>query len=138
MTCWNAAGVGRQGAALAELGEAGAAEAAALDARWRAAQGDKAGAVALLEEAAKKYPESLGVRVALSHIRLGDGSPSEVIESALRSVLELDPANAQAKHNLEVLLRNTGTWVEGVIDSSNLPDGRTGNRHAIQALPRSW
>ena len=112
------AGVARQVAALAELGEAGAAEAAALEGRWRAAQGDQAGAAALLEEAARKYPESVGVRVALSHVRLADGSPPEVLESALKAVLELDPANAQAKHNLEVLYRNTGRWLAGVIDQT--------------------
>jgi hypothetical protein len=35
---------------------------------------------------------------------------------AFRGVLEVDPANAQARHNLEVLYRRTGRWVEGVID----------------------
>jgi hypothetical protein len=39
-----------------------------------------------------------------------------VLEAAFRSVLELDPDNAHARHNLEVLLQNTGRWVEGVID----------------------
>jgi hypothetical protein len=39
-----------------------------------------------------------------------------VLEAALRDILELDPKNMQARHNLEVLYRNTGRWVEGVLD----------------------
>jgi len=31
------------------------------------------------------------------------------------------PANAQARHNLEILMRNTGRWVEGVIDPAGGP-----------------
>jgi hypothetical protein len=68
--------------------------------------------------AAREFPQSVGVRVALSHVRLAEGAPPEVLEAAFRSVLELDPTNAQAKHNLEVLMRNTGRWLEGVIDST--------------------
>jgi glycosyltransferase involved in cell wall biosynthesis len=113
----SAAGVARQAAALRDLGPGGAAEAAVLDARWRAAGGDPAGAAALLEAAAGAFPDSVAVRVALSHARLADGSGPEVLEGAFRAVLELDPGNAQARHNLRVLYRATGRWVEGVIDA---------------------
>jgi ferric-dicitrate binding protein FerR (iron transport regulator) len=61
---------------------------------------------------------SVAVRVALWHVRLADGSSPEAIEAALQGVLEVDPNNAQARHNLRVLLRNTGRWVEGVVDGS--------------------
>ena len=58
----------------------------------------------------------MGVRVVLSHVRLAEGAPPEVLEAAFKSVLELDPANEQARHNMEVLMRNTGRSIEGVID----------------------
>jgi hypothetical protein len=66
--------------------------------------------------AAREFPQSVGVRVALSHVRLAEGAAPEVLEAAFKSVLELDPTNAQARHNMEVLMRTTGRWVEGVID----------------------
>jgi glycosyltransferase involved in cell wall biosynthesis len=112
----NAGGVAVQGAALRELGPEGAAEAAVLDGRWLLARKDHAGAAAVLEAAAREFPHSVGVRVALSHVRLAEGAAPEVLEAAFKSVLELDPANAQARHNLEVLMRNTGRLIEGVID----------------------
>jgi tetratricopeptide (TPR) repeat protein len=112
----NAAGIAAQVDALRGLGPEGAAEAAVLEARSRLARKDHVGAAAVLEAAVREFPASVGVRVALSHVRLADGSPPEVLEAALRSILELDPRNAQAKHNLQVLMRNTGRWIEGVID----------------------
>ena len=114
----NAAGLERQVAALEEAGEAGAAEAAVLRARWKAAQGDHGGAVAVLEEAIQKMPRALGVRVALTHIHIAADAPPEVLEPAFRGVLELDPNNTQARHNLEVLYRKTGRWIEGVLDGA--------------------
>jgi hypothetical protein len=58
----------------------------------------------------------VSLRITMSHVRLADGSPPEVLEAAFRAVLELDPNNTQARHNLQVLLRNTGRHIEGVID----------------------
>jgi hypothetical protein len=116
--------VGVRAAALRELGPEGEAEAAVLESRRLGARGDHAGAVSVLEAAAKGFPRSVGVRVALSPARLAQGAPPEALEAAFRGVLELDPANAQAKHNLEVLMRNTGRFVEGVIDPP--PGGRHG------------
>jgi tetratricopeptide (TPR) repeat protein len=98
------------------MGPEGAVEAVNLDARWRIAQKDFAGAAARLEAAIREHPDSVSLRITLSHVRLGDGSPPEVLEAAFRSILELDPNNAQARHNLQVLMRNTGRWIEGVID----------------------
>jgi glycosyltransferase involved in cell wall biosynthesis/tetratricopeptide (TPR) repeat protein len=112
----NMAGVARQVAALRELKTEGLLEAAILDARRLAAQSEFAGAIAILKEYDKQFPRSVGIRVAMSHIRLADGSPSDVLEDSLRSVLEIDPGNSQARHNLEVLYRSTGRWIEGVND----------------------
>jgi glycosyltransferase involved in cell wall biosynthesis len=119
----NAAGVEAEVAALRELGPEGAAEAAVLDARRLGKAGDHAAAAAVLEEAAREFPHAVGVRVALSHARLAADAPPEVLEAAFKGVLELDPANAQARHNLEVLYRKTGRWVEGVIYSNEPPGG---------------
>jgi tetratricopeptide (TPR) repeat protein len=115
----NAAGLERQVAALAGLGESGAVEAAVLSARWKGSRGDRAGAVAGLEEAIRARPASLGLRVALSHTLIHADAPPEELESAFRGVLEVDPNNAQAKHNLEILYRKTGRWLEGVIDHTH-------------------
>jgi glycosyltransferase involved in cell wall biosynthesis/Tfp pilus assembly protein PilF/predicted O-methyltransferase YrrM len=112
----NAAGVARQVDALRSMGSDGAVEGVILDARWRLSQKDHVGAAAIVEAAVREFPTSVGVRVALSHVRFADGSPPEVIEAALMAILELDPNNPQAKHNLQVLLRNTGRWIEGVIE----------------------
>jgi tetratricopeptide (TPR) repeat protein len=117
----NAPGVDRQVAALEALGEEGSAEAAVLAARWKAAQGDHAGAAAVLEDAIGRMPRALGVRVTLSHIHIAASSHPEVLERAFRGVLELDPNNAQARYNLEVLYRKIGRWVEGVLDGSPPP-----------------
>jgi glycosyltransferase involved in cell wall biosynthesis/tetratricopeptide (TPR) repeat protein/predicted O-methyltransferase YrrM len=112
----NAAGVARQVDALRGLGSDGAVEAAILEGRWRLSQKDHAGAAGILEAAVREFPTSVGARVALSHVRLADGSLPEIIEAALRAILELDPNNPQAWHNLQVLMRSTGRWIEGVIE----------------------
>jgi hypothetical protein len=44
------------------------------------------------------------------------GATEAELEPAIRAVLDVDPKHAQGRHNLEVLLRKTGRWVEGVID----------------------
>jgi hypothetical protein len=78
--------------------------------------GDHAAASTLLAHAAERHPNSVGVFVALSHARIAADAPPDVLEETFRAVLRLDPRNAQARHNLEVLYRKTGRWVEGVID----------------------
>jgi glycosyltransferase involved in cell wall biosynthesis/tetratricopeptide (TPR) repeat protein/predicted O-methyltransferase YrrM len=119
----NGAGLDRQIAALEAAGETGAAEAAVLAARWNSARGDYPGAVAVLEIAVRRWPRSLGVRVALSHAHIAADSPPDVLEPAFRGVLELDPHNAQARGNLEVLYRKTGRWLEGVRDPNAPAEG---------------
>jgi tetratricopeptide (TPR) repeat protein len=115
----NRAALDRQVAELEGMGETGAAEAAVLSARWQAARGDHAGAIAVLEAAVARLPAALGVRVALSHVHIAADSPPPALERAFRGVLELDPGNEQARRNLEVLYRKTGRWVEGVIDTKH-------------------
>lgn len=94
----------------------GAAEAAVLTSRWHAATGDHARACAILEQAIAKLPNALGLRVARSHAWIAADSPPELLEAAFRGVLELDSNNAQARYNMDVLYRNTGRHIEGVID----------------------
>lgn len=113
----NRAGLDRQLAALEAFGDAGAAEAAVLAARWETAHGNHAGAAAVLEAAVARLPGALGVRAALSHARIAAGAPPALLEAAFKGVLELDPHNAQAKHNLAVLYHKTGRTIEGVIDT---------------------
>jgi thioredoxin-like negative regulator of GroEL len=112
----NVAGFERQVAVLEQLGEAGTAEAAVLRAQWLSAQGDHAGADAALEAAIARLPGSVLVRTELCRVRIVAEAPPDALESAFRGVLALDPNDAQAKRNLEVLYRKTGRWIEGVID----------------------
>jgi GT2 family glycosyltransferase/predicted Zn-dependent protease len=52
-----------------------------------------------------RAPNAVYPRVLLSHVWLQEGRDWEAAETALREVLALDPANAEAKCNLGVLLR---------------------------------
>jgi glycosyltransferase involved in cell wall biosynthesis/predicted O-methyltransferase YrrM len=105
----DAAGVAREVAAMRELGANGAVEAAALEARWLSALGNHSAGIAVLETALKWAPRAIPLRITMSHLRLADGSPQEVLEAAFRAVLEVDPANTQARHNLEVHHRTTAS-----------------------------
>lgn len=117
LTTRNWAGLDRQVAELRGLGAAGEVEAAGLTARGRIDRGEFAAARAGLAEAIGKYPSAVGLRVVLSHAYLRDGTDLAGTERALRGVLALDPDHPPARHNLELLLRNTGRWVEGVFDN---------------------
>jgi tetratricopeptide (TPR) repeat protein len=83
----------------------GPPEAAALRARWHLNRREFAEARRLLEEARTHFPAALAPRVTLSHALLQEGADLDAAEAALREVLALDPSNAEAKHNLEVLHR---------------------------------
>ncbi len=63
-----------------------------------------------------RFPSSVPVWSAYSYALLEGGAEPVEAEAALREVLILDPENGQAKRNLEALYRNTGRWVEGVLD----------------------
>jgi tetratricopeptide (TPR) repeat protein len=86
----------------------GAAEAAVLRARGCLARRHFAAARELLEGAIAQAPVALTPRVLLSHALLQEGRDPEAAERALRDVLALDPNNAEASHNLAVLLRRNG------------------------------
>jgi glycosyltransferase involved in cell wall biosynthesis/predicted Zn-dependent protease len=62
----------------------------------------------LVEGLIAANPRLLPARVLLSHVLLQQGSDLEAAEQALRAVLDLDPGNAEAPHNLAVLLRQRG------------------------------
>ena len=59
---------------------------------------------AILEPVIAHNPRALRPRVILSHVLLQDGRDLLAAESALRDILTLDPGNAEAGHNLAVLL----------------------------------
>jgi tetratricopeptide (TPR) repeat protein len=58
-----------------------------------------------LSQAAERYPTMVEPRIYLSHAILQEGLDWAAAERALRDVLNVDPANTEAKNNLEVLLR---------------------------------
>jgi GT2 family glycosyltransferase/predicted Zn-dependent protease len=62
----------------------------------------------LLEEAIAAAPGAVGPRVLLTHVLLQEGRDWLAAERALRDVLSLAPEHPEAKHNLELLLRQQG------------------------------
>jgi tetratricopeptide (TPR) repeat protein len=84
---------------------AAAAEADVLLARARLARKDYAAARALLEGCIAREPEALRPRVVLRYVLLQERGDPAAAEAALRAVLERDTGNAEAAHNLRVLLR---------------------------------
>jgi Tfp pilus assembly protein PilF len=62
----------------------------------------------ILEPAIRKSPRELELRVLWSHSLLQEGTDLCAAEMALRAVLEIDPAHAEARHNLAVLLHKRG------------------------------
>jgi GT2 family glycosyltransferase/Flp pilus assembly protein TadD len=78
-------------------------EAAVLRARGLMARGVFPQARALLERAVASEPRAVWPRVILSHCLLQEGSDPVAAERALLAVLELDPANQEALHNLAAL-----------------------------------
>lgn len=114
-------GVDRAAADLRAQGSAGEIEAESLVGRSLTARGEHVAARQVLESATGRFPASVSVWSAYSYALLESGSDFGEAERALREVLRLDPENAQAKRNLEALYRNTGRWVEGVVD---FPDQR--------------
>jgi Flp pilus assembly protein TadD len=84
---------------------AGEGEAALLRARAHLARGECPAARALLGPLITRSPDAVGPRVLLSIALLREGSDPAAAEAALRDVLALEPGNAGARHNLELLLR---------------------------------
>jgi Tfp pilus assembly protein PilF len=86
------------------------------EARWHLARKDHAAARAAVEAGLAESPDSVGLRVARSHVLMVQGALPTELEAAFRAVLEVDPNSDQARHNLRVGMRNTGRSLEGVID----------------------
>jgi hypothetical protein len=104
-------------------------EAALLRARGLMARRDFAGARVLLEAACAASGQAVAPRVVLSHVLLQEGRDPRAAEAALREVLRLDPGNAEARHNLE-LLRQKGVAADAA--PGDFP-GDTGS--TLQVLP---
>ena len=111
----NWAGLERAVADLRELGPSGVVEGRGLVARGLAERGEIDRAKAEIAEAIREFPHAIGPRAARMQLLIRAGAGEAELEPAIRSVLEIDPYNPQAKHNLEVLFRRTGRWIEGVL-----------------------
>src|SRR5262249_48101059 len=83
-------------------------DAAMLRARAHKERKDFAAARWLLEGALARAPSALGPWVVLSHVLIAEGRDWAGAERALRQVLTLEPRHAEAKHNLNVLVRQRG------------------------------
>jgi predicted O-linked N-acetylglucosamine transferase (SPINDLY family)/glycosyltransferase involved in cell wall biosynthesis len=91
----------------------GGVEAAVLRGRAWLARKEFGAARAALEEAVARWPQVLGPRVFLSYALLQGGTDPTAAERALLAVLELDPTNAEARHNLALLRRERGPATQG-------------------------
>lgn len=80
-------------------------EAVLLRARGHLARKKFASARQLLEETIARSPQLLRPRVLLTHVLLVEGRDWNAAEKALREVLQLAPDHAEAKRNLDILLR---------------------------------
>jgi len=58
---------------------------------------------AAVAETITRYSREVWPRVILSHCLLEEGSDRAAAEKALLEILEFDPGNAGARHNLHVL-----------------------------------
>jgi Flp pilus assembly protein TadD len=86
-----------------EADSPGSLEAALLRGRACLARRDFASARRVLGEAAERFPGEVGPRVLLSYAFLQEDSDPAGAERALEAVLALEPANAEARHNLALL-----------------------------------
>src|SRR5262249_24171108 len=82
-----------------------------LRARGAMARRDWATARQMLEEARDRKPRELMLWAVLSHVLLQEGRDADGAEQALLRVLELDPANSEARSNLAVLRQRRGQLV---------------------------
>jgi len=78
----------------------------ALRARAHMARKEYAEARKILDEAISRTPRETILWEVLSHALLQEGKDLERAERALRTVLELQPGNPEARRNLEILLKD--------------------------------
>jgi tetratricopeptide (TPR) repeat protein len=79
-----------------------------LRARAHQARQEWAAARQEVDEALVQRPREVLLWVVLSHVLLQEGRHAEAAEQALWQILELDPANAEARTNLAVLRQRRG------------------------------
>ena len=96
-----------------EAGRQPAGGAVVLRARLLMARKDHAGARQLLEEAVARTPEQVRLWMLLSYALLQQGKDLDAAERVLRKILELDPANVEARSNLAILLHQQGRTAKG-------------------------
>jgi len=90
----------------------GDVEAAILRARAHREREEFPAARRILEDLIPRVPQAEGPRVLLSHVLLQEGKDLAAAEDVLRQILELNPRNAEARHNLRVLLGKQGRMLE--------------------------
>lgn len=74
-------------------------------ARLCLARKEYAAAQSLLQQTIAAHPNAVWPRVILSHVLLQEGRDWDFAEQVLRGILELEPGHAEARQNLEILLR---------------------------------
>ena len=79
---------------------------AALQARLATARGEFVRAREVLSQALETYPQEEYLWILLSYALLKEGRDWAEAERVLLKILELEPTNAEAKQNLEVLRNN--------------------------------
>jgi glycosyltransferase involved in cell wall biosynthesis/predicted Zn-dependent protease len=85
-----------------------AAEADVLQARAHLGRREFAACRELLQACITRAPRALEPRIVPSYALLQEGANPAAAEQALRAILELDPGNTEAAHNLRVLLGEQG------------------------------
>src|SRR5262249_41513171 len=85
-----------------------------LRARAQAQKKEYRSALRTIDEVIVLDPQAIGPRVLLSHILIQSGGDWEAAERALLDVLDLEPGNQEAQHNLRVLRRNQNRFREAV------------------------
>jgi glycosyltransferase involved in cell wall biosynthesis/Tfp pilus assembly protein PilF len=99
----------------------GGLEVALLRGRSLMARREFRAARALVEGACARQPEALPLRVLLSHVLLQEGRDLPAAEAALRAVLEQDPSNAEARHNLALLLGQRQQAADQALNGPDAP-----------------
>ena len=84
----------------------GEMEALVLRARAHLSRQEFALAKRILEDACGRFPRQLLPLRILGYVLLQEGKDLVAAERALRELLLMDPTDAEARRNLEVLLRN--------------------------------